>query len=277
MIVCRPGKEIPVDDLINDLNEKIYTRKNTALNVKVRNIIGMKQAEYDIITHDSNTLYVTYDDYIIRLLEDATDPFEDGSLVTKLMLNGDSTDLLGNNDFSSVDIVYESGYLHDCAIFDKDTVKLYYTFGTWSNNEWAFSVWINPTIIDTAEIRTVLDIQGINQGRFIISLSETTNPNTNINIFHGGDWHDTGIAAQVGIWQHLVFTSDGTNFKLFLDNSEIYTAAATSERPDRNTAIGTNYATSDYYYLGKIDQVEFYNRGLTNDEIRALYYTEEFQ
>jgi len=57
-------------------------------------------------------------------LVSSTDPFNDGSLIAKYLLDGDATDLLGNYDGVATDITYENGKFGYAGSFNGDTSKI---------------------------------------------------------------------------------------------------------------------------------------------------------
>lgn len=76
-------------------------------------------------------------------------------------------------------------------------------------------------------------------------------------------------------WQHIGFTYDGTNFKVYLDGVEVGNLPKTGALSTDNTvaaAIGRNGSdTAGGYFNGKIDDVRIYNRALTATEVEDLY------
>ena len=77
----------------------------------------------------------------------------------------------------------------------------------------------------------------------------------------------------------ITLSYDGSNIKLYLNGSLVSQTAWTSGYTSTyghltNLTIGTNShqtPSSIYQYYGKIDDIRFYNRALSNSEIQQLY------
>lgn len=91
-------------------------------------------------------------------------------------------------------------------------------------------------------------------------------------------------AGQVGVqaltplaedtWTHVVGTFDGTTWKLYLngslDNSNVAAAPIATARPIYVGAVD-NQGTPVQFWDGNLDDVRFYGRALTDDEVSDLY------
>jgi len=84
---------------------------------------------------------------------------------------------------------------------------------------------------------------------------------------------------EVGVWAHLVYTIDSEYFKLFVNgilikNMQLGELGELQYIPDLQPymqfVLGSNY-TLDEFWRGNIDELFFYDRALTDDEIESLY------
>ena len=71
---------------------------------------------------------------------------------------------------------------------------------------------------------------------------------------------------QAGVWQHIAGSYDGSMMRLYLDGVEIGSMAET-----RALDMGSNVLIGGADMHGLIDEVAFYNRALTRNEILAIY------
>jgi hypothetical protein len=69
-------------------------------------------------------------------------------------------------------------------------------------------------------------------------------------------------------WHHVVYTSDGTNQRLYVDGQSVDT---TTRAPDTGAVAGARLGTQGAeHYKGDIDEVRVYNRVLSPAEVQAL-------
>lgn len=97
----------------------------------------------------------------------------------------------------------------------------------------------------------------------------TTNNTSGISDMDSGD----GNALQPGTWTHLVFVHDGTNDKIFFNGTMVASKAVAGTMNSTTKPLGIGYNPIDVanYFNGKIDQVQIYNRALSDQEIADLY------
>ncbi|KXK10181.1 MAG: Fibronectin type III domain protein [Microgenomates bacterium OLB23] len=87
--------------------------------------------------------------------------------------------------------------------------------------------------------------------------------------FYDGDWRDTGFDMSVGTWYNITFTYDGTNVKLYVNNSQKFSGTSNGRALSGTMYIGTRY-TGDEGINGRIDDVRVYDRALTLSEIQNI-------
>lgn len=107
-----------------------------------------------------------------------------------------------------------------------------------------------------------LDTNGAD--RFNVYLGDTTNKG----------YHSTDIAIPRGEWTHLAFTySDAADeLKLYVDG-QLRTTATTSGlvNLDSGLTIGTREDLAASFFDGTLDELAFYSRALSGDEILARF------
>jgi len=217
---------------------------------------------------------------------DNTDPFGDGSLIAKYLLDGDATDLCGNYDSDSENYsTYLSGVYNDCIAFtDKtgyvnvpnigpicDYSKSWTVSFAWKwdgeqpNSKYWFLIHINDLAIEWAN--------NANDGEIYFALLNGGTGDVidrrfdDDTLFTDNNWHHTVIVHKEGV-DDLFITIDGgvlTEEDAGLhDNGTFY-------RTD-NMRIGNTADDEDKVSdSGLIDQVEIYNRALNPQEVQMLY------
>lgn len=80
-----------------------------------------------------------------------------------------------------------------------------------------------------------------------------------------------------GNWHHVVGTYDGANFRIYRDGLEIGNSAyAFAGTLSTGTVQAIGGTSSGENCVGKVDEVRFYNRGLTATEVTGMYNLEKF-
>ena len=81
---------------------------------------------------------------------------------------------------------------------------------------------------------------------------------------------DSGLSPNVGVWQHIAATYDGSTARFFLDGVEVASSPFTGLVGNSNTwRIGAYGATPSGFFDGLIDNVRIYDRALVAAEIQA--------
>ena len=100
-----------------------------------------------------------------------------------------------------------------------------------------------------------------------------------------GSWRsaDTAEFVQTNKWYHIVSTYDGQYLRVYVDGNE----AGSSYNPgimtnsqgssSSNITIGGRACNSRHWFNGFIDEVQVYNRALSNIEVKSIYNIPEPQ
>jgi len=78
-----------------------------------------------------------------------------------------------------------------------------------------------------------------------------------------------------GFWFYVTMVHDGTDDIIYLDGSEVNRkpVATKLNSTDNKLGMGNNPVEGGQYFHGALDQVKFYNKALTSEEISKLYET----
>ncbi len=230
-------------------------------------------------TNVSGNIYVDTN-YTETDIVSSTDPFSDGSLIAKYEMNGDSTDTCGNYDGTDTSMSYSSngtdGRFGDCAVFDGSTSAIAYSnngslfSGT---NEFTISLNMYPTAPFTTEASIFSQsIAGAASNSSIILYGATDSFSLHYSL--GSGWETPisfGSTIPVSTWSNVVVTRVGTTIQLYIDGLLTNTGTLTGDIAVSTHDIELGVQDEDYYFDGKLDQVEIYNKALTPTEINDLY------
>ncbi len=142
----------------------------------------------------------------------------------------------------------------------------------------AISFWIKPDasskeqVIMTNTYDSEFNDQGItislsSQNILSIELGNGSGEGYFMNAF-------TSMQLADGQWYHVVFNFDGEALKGYINNSiACSTDAYNGEEAEAmfDMRLGASYQPLDQYYQGALDDLRFYNRALTENEIEDLF------
>ena len=136
------------------------------------------------------------------------------------------------------------------------------------------SFWVNPTELPVAGEAFLISSGGW-QERFKISVPAhgkvvfTSNSTSGISDMDAGG----GNELVPGQWSHVAVVHDGTNDKIFINGVLANSKAVSGALNSTKHPLGIGYDPIDNggYFNGKIDDVQLYNKALTDAEILALY------
>jgi len=145
-------------------------------------------------------------------------------------------------------------------------------------DNWSIQAWIDPSAVPTNSDKDWI----INKLKVYRIGLEYTDSGVQVTgqIRSDGSYYDANSGDQNfyvttgGGWYHVVLTFDGTNLVLYVNGDE----KDTNSNSDYSTtnqnsefSIGRRYDTGTLYYNGRIDEVSFWNTGLSANAVAALY------
>ncbi len=75
----------------------------------------------------------------------------------------------------------------------------------------------------------------------------------------------------IGEWYHLAITRSESNYSLYIDGNKVITETETNTIPDANVPLSIGQSEFQYFFNGLIDEVEIFDRALTNNEIAKIF------
>jgi len=217
----------------------------------------------------------------------SSDPFGDGSLKIKYLLDGDATDLFGNhNGVLHGNCSTETGKFNDCIKIgngSNDFIGL--ENNIFYNDNMSISFWVNPS--DLSSPRSFITRRGGNNDAYKGLSVSYRNDMLTISFDPGSsDMYTETQTTQLSTdtWHHIVMIVNTTDRKaqVYSDNVLVCDHNTNGENFDWDNADNTN--TRGYWVLGNenntvnaglngmMDQVEFYDKALTAEEVEILHY-----
>lgn len=197
------------------------------------------------------------------------------SLIAYLPLNGNGNDVSGNGNNATVSAtgVYATqdrlNMNNAAMLFNGALENGMLDFGTsLLNNRTNFSMsfWFNPASLTNGMSLVGQDNlleTGFYTGANRIIVYHPTSGSVNVNLSQGA-----------GVWQHFAITCSPTQMNIYLNGLLVNTLNGNYSLTNNtaNTRIGGNVVNqnNNSWFRGAIDEVRFYNRVITQDEIDFL-------
>ena len=134
--------------------------------------------------------------------------------------------------------------------------------------------WIKHTgVVSTARVQRYMTISSSPLEGPVLRHNASTNASLHGYLFDSGStFREIDVAGQIltNTYYHLVYTYDGTTFRLYKNNVQVGTLVATVTLP----TIGTTHSLAPggvEYFEGNMYVARYYNRGLTATEVSQNY------
>lgn len=199
----------------------------------------------------------------------------DGGLIAYFPFNGNSNDGSGNGNNGTAStmglnvVANRFGKTNSAYEFDGGYITIP-SFGT-SNTNFTISAWVyhDSNLGTVLGDRTILAKAG--SGReYVMKLQ---NQYANAHFYTNTYFHTTSdVTMPSDAWFNYILKVEGTTWKLYKDGVLIKTVSHTSSNPwgTNNVVIGALTGTGTESFNGKIDDILFYNRALTDIEIQGI-------
>ena len=141
-----------------------------------------------------------------------------------------------------------------------------------STNTVTLMAWIRPTGIQVS-YTGILSCKGVT-----VNLNLQNNNELGLH-WNGGEWGwSTGLIVPVDKWSHVALVTTATDLTLYLNGKAAVntTDPAIVNLANRQWYIGNDRGRTDRVFKGLIDEVAFYNRSLTQNEIREQMHLTKF-
>jgi hypothetical protein len=149
-------------------------------------------------------------------------------------------------------------------------------------NDFSISYWIKPEAYDGTMIANYSSQSG-STWRILSGLN--TNGSLSFNYLQSTAWqalNTNPLVLNLNSWYHCLYTRSGSIANIYINgvlvssnNNLANGNLSNPTSPAATTKFGWNWANNvgtQYYYKGKLDDVGFWNRDLTQQEVSSLYF-----
>ncbi|MEW6093469.1 MAG: LamG-like jellyroll fold domain-containing protein [Chloroflexota bacterium] len=171
---------------------------------------------------------------------------------------------------SGAQVIY-SGYSGPALYFDgvDDYVSIPYHADFAPAGSFTIVAWVNPETIVTGRNTRLIDRSGV------FSLQFNTNGYLQFQVT--GLTPDNVIGPQLPLnqWNLVIaaYDSAAQQLRLYVNNEPVAIASVTGTKAANSNPLYFSSSNSSERYKGRLDEVRFYNRVLTGDELNSLFNT----
>ena len=239
-------------------------------NLSLASILPGDSLEIPVILNKDFAVGTYTDTLIIANSASPNFDFEDG-LVAWYPFNGNANDESGNGHNGQISGDPQSGndrFGNNNSAYDFDGNGDFITAGNWfTYQDFTISVWVKQDAINS----TYVDI--IDNNHSSVNWAIQYDGNSEDYYFFTNPQGATAFTLPFNEWKNLVFIKDGLSLKTYMngilqDELTATTPTINYSNPYLNIA---RWGGGDRYFNGKIDDIRMYDRGLTEDEVEALY------
>jgi hypothetical protein len=211
-------------------------------------------------------------DCIWLSLVNITDPFSDGSLVSKYKFDGDVVDLLSANNGTASNLSFATGKFDNAASFNGSSSYIQVSnikTSLLNTNTFSIAFWFKST-----EAGASINVASIQHGGSSSGGIEFESGKIELNAFAGTykTVIDT-VNTNDNQWHFVAFTRDSStnDWVLYVDNRNVGTFNHTMTIDANIFTIGAASNLGGGHFEGLIDQFEIYNKVLSPAEVSTLY------
>jgi hypothetical protein len=215
-------------------------------------------------TPDKNVWVSNFGNVIAYLFVYSNDRFNDGSMIANFNFNNNFSDKCNNYNLTPL-----GSYEFIDGVFDK-AVKItssWVDLGANIEGDISVSLFIKGYVSAPTQASQTIAISQNGSGYHHLLLNSD-----DVLGFYNNGWYLSSKTLEEGKDYHIVFTKTGTNQKIYVNGELVLDSNSSFE----NTGIMAlryfgNYSGGSQLCHFGIDQIEIYNRVLTEDEINSIY------
>lgn len=132
---------------------------------------------------------------------------------------------------------------------------------------WSASAWIYPTSFGTHNY--IVSIGGTSSTSFLFSLCLYSSGYPAVRV-GGSTYYSSSITVPLETWSHLGFTFNGSQIKIYLNGSLLYTKNSPASPVAANSVYIGARGGNTGYYQGKLNDVRIYDYCLSDKEMKEL-------
>ena len=180
--------------------------------------------------------------------------------------DGNASDIIGSNTGAWEGTeAYAQGEVGQAFSFDGSSDVALPSLQTSDDNTYTWDFWLRDDSSTPAYRRWLVTITG----GFINTAAVRESGAGEIEFYAGSAYAVTSGHGWKGAWHNYAFVSDGSSTILYEDGNVLLTSSAANV-PEQGFYIGGHYYGSEYA-MGLIDEVQIYDRALSQQEVQAIY------
>mgnify|MGYP003144272101 CR=1 FL=1 len=207
-----------------------------------------------------------------------TNLFNEGAGVALYTLDYDASDAGGLYDGTPSNVLFGvEGQINTAGFFDGSTVAADIVLGSSFISAFdvankSFSLWFNWDGSNPGSngygMPFFMNGTGLSNGRIGVQI---TNSNGTITAYSGTAGSNPTSTISANTWYHFALVVSGSSYEAFVNGSSIGTATNNNgvDSGTQTASIGS-WFSSNYYFTGDIDQVRFFRKSLSQEEIDVL-------
>lgn len=230
--------------------------------------------------------------FLFACADDESDPLKKGLVAHYSFKGGVAKDLSGNSNHGAIMGAEaeddNDGRDEQAMEFDSENDMIYVSDPSFlDNDKGTFAAWVLfDNVSHTQYLASVGDEESTDHYMSFIRIDGT---DQTIGIYWRQDeeanWLKSTTTVTTGVYYHMVLISDGSQFKIYLNGTELTLNVVQGANNGKwiadiadldNFTIGNSVLMPPYtipYLSGKLDEVRLYNRALSEKEITKLYNT----
>ncbi len=229
------------------------------------------------ITQQHTTSKIYNDNMALNVTGEVTTVTDE--LIAYWKLNDNANDVVGSNNGNPVGVINTTGYFNSAYNFDG--IDDFLDMGNddslnFNTNDYSFSIWLKR---DNSSNRHFIANKRQDATNSIQYEIEATDKLRHQAFVGGTDIIDivSSSSLEQDIWYHVVFVVDrdsASNTRIYLngvdDTSGTPDISASTIDNSGNLSIG-KHGSGALYFNGTMDDIKFYNKTLSAEQVKALY------
>lgn len=183
--------------------------------------------------------------------------------------SGNAADSVGSNTLTNGSVTYAAGKINNAATFTTGLTSS--TSPVSGTGAWSISMWYKSSTTGTNK-QLLLFGNSSQASKATIYLYASTTNNIQLDTSGAGLITSSSAATLNGSYHHLVVTSSGNSFNMYIDGASAGSGSTTGMNLGSDQmAIGYDNLNSRFAWGAQIDEVGFWNVVLSGTEISDLY------
>lgn len=185
--------------------------------------------------------------------------------------SGNAVDSVGTNTLTNGSVTYAAGKINNGATFTTGLTSS--TSPISGSGSWSASMWYKSSTTGTNK-QLLLFGSSAQGAKAVIYLYATTGNAIQLDTAGAGLITSSITSSLDGGYHHLVVTSSGNSFNMYIDNASVGSGSTTGMNLGTNSmSIGYDNLNARFPWGAQIDIVQFFNVVLSGAEITELYNT----